>query len=66
MEETPAEPRYELEVVWLHRPWWGLGLIGRFEELVAEPPPGTSFAEAQEWAERFRAAGASARIVQVA
>ena len=65
MEEIQAGPSYEMEVLCWHRPWWGLGLIGRWQEFVCRPPERMQFAEIQEWAERFRAAGASARIVQI-
>lgn len=30
MEEIPAQPRSEPEVVYLHKPWWGLERGGCF------------------------------------
>lgn len=44
------------------RPWWGFGLIQRWQEFEMEPPPGTSPEKVKEMADQIRATGAGCRI----
>lgn len=52
----------QLRVLMRHRPWWGLGFVQRWQEMVMEPPPHATAEDVKEMATTFREAGAAVRI----
>ena len=53
----------EIRITYLRRPWWGLGLLGRIEQVRMFPPPEYTYKEIREWVENFESTGADVEVI---
>lgn len=53
---------WQLRVWHRKKPWWGFGLVERWEETLLEAPEDVDYEDVKRLAERFREAGAGCRI----